>query len=145
MDNYTRLEHRHPHGESHELYKGILDDKARGVFTGRIHVYEDAQKTDAKQSSANLLLSDEAVGDARPQLEIYADDVKCTHGATVGQLDREALFYLRARGLPHDDALRLLMYAFARDIVERTGIDAVRDRVEALLDERLPRKLLAGY
>jgi len=145
VDNVTRLEHRKPHGESHELYKGILDDHARGAFTGRIHVYEDAQKTDAKQSNANLLLSEEAVADTRPQLEIYADDVKCTHGATVGQLDREALYYLRTRGIGHDEALRMLLHAFAGDIVERIGIEAVRDKVEALLEARLPHKLVAGY
>ena len=111
VDSHTLIEHRVPHCESHELYKGILDDASSGVFTGRIHVYEDAQKTDAFQSNANLLLTDTAVMDTKPQLEIYADDVKCSHGATIGQLDEQALFYLRTRGLSKDRARSLLIRA----------------------------------
>jgi len=143
VDNHTYLEHRHPHCDSHELYKGILDERSSGVFSGRIHVFEDAQKTDAKQSSANLLLSDKAVIDCKPQLEIYADDVKCTHGATIGQLDEDALFYLRTRGLSRDAARSILIRAFAGDITGRIRIDAARERVDALLAERLPGGSLA--
>ncbi len=138
VDNHTTLLHRMPHGESHELYKGILDGRSSGVFTGKIHVFEGAQKTDAKQSSGNLLLTDTAVVDAQPQLEIYADDVKCTHGATVGQLDRNALFYLRSRGIAADAARGMLVAAFAADVTGRITIEAAREKVDALLRERLP-------
>ena len=122
-----------PHCASHELYKGILDGKARGVFAGRIYVHQDAQKTDAKQTNQTLLLSDDAVIDTKPQLEIFADDVKCTHGATVGQLDAESVFYLRTRGIGKDEARALLTFAFANDIVGRIKIDALRDELEQLL------------
>ena len=138
VDNHTRLEHRQPHGKSHELYKGILDDRSSAVFSGKIHVYEDAQKTDAKQSNANLLLTDTATVDAMPQLEIYADDVRCTHGAVIGQLDSNALFYLRSRGIPEELARNMLIRAFASDVTHRIKVDAVRERVDALLTERLP-------
>ncbi len=137
VDNYTRLEHRKPHCESHELYKGVLDGRASGVFTGRIHVFPDAQKTDAYQASANLLLTDTATVDAQPQLEIYADDVKCSHGSTVGQLDKDALFYLRARGLDEAAARHILVRAFAGDVADRLSVEAVRQRVDAILAERL--------
>jgi len=137
VDNHTRLEHRKPNCESHELYKGVLDDRASAVFTGRIHVFEDAQKTDAYQASANLLLTDTATVDSQPQLEIYADDVKCSHGSTVGQLDREALFYLRTRGLDEAAARHVLVRAFAGDVADRIGIPAVRQRIDAILAERL--------
>jgi Fe-S cluster assembly protein SufD len=137
VDNYTRLEHRMPFCESHELYKGVLDDRSSGVFTGRIHVFEDAQKTDAYQASANLLLTDTATVDAQPQLEIYADDVKCSHGSTVGQLDKDALFYLRSRGLPEAAARHVLVRAFAGDVADRLEIPAVRERVDRILSERL--------
>src|SRR5262249_887706 len=99
IDNHTRIDHAKPHCTSHELYKGILDGKGRGVFNGKIYVHQDAQKTDAKQTNQTLLLSDDAVINTKPQLEIFADDVKCTHGATVGQLDDNAIFYLRSRGI----------------------------------------------
>jgi Fe-S cluster assembly protein SufD len=138
VDNHTWIEHRVPHCESHELYKGILDDRSSGVFSGYIHVFEDAQKTDAYQSSANLLLSDDAVIDAQPQLEIYADDVKCSHGSTTGQLSADALFYLRSRGLSETHARSLLVRAFARDVTERVTEAAARERVDRLLLERLP-------
>ncbi|MFQ5843356.1 MAG: Fe-S cluster assembly protein SufD [Planctomycetota bacterium] len=138
VDNHTRIEHRRPHGESHELYKGVLDDRSSGVFTGRIHVFEDAQQTDAYQSNANLLLADTAVVDTKPQLEIYADDVKCSHGAVVGQLDQDALFYLRSRGLPEPAARSLLVRAFSGEITERLGAAAARERVEALVALRMP-------
>jgi Fe-S cluster assembly protein SufD len=126
IDNHTRIDHARPHCTSHELYKGILDGRARGVFNGRIVVHRDAQKTDARQTSKTLLLSDDAIIDANPQLEIYADDVKCTHGASIGQLDAEALFYLRTRGIGPAEARRLLTYAFANDILSRIGIESLR-------------------
>jgi Fe-S cluster assembly protein SufD len=115
------------------LYKGILDGKARGVFNGKIYVRQDAQKTDAKQTNQTLLLSDDATINTKPQLEIYADDVKCTHGATVGQLDAESLFYLRSRGIGAGEARSLLTYAFANDIVSRIKVAAVREDLERSL------------
>jgi Fe-S cluster assembly protein SufD len=133
VDNHTRIDHARPRCSSHELYKGILAGRARGVFNGKIYVHRDAQKTDARQTNKTLLLSDDAVIDAKPQLEIYADDVKCTHGASIGQLDEEALFYLRTRGIGHDEARRLLTYAFANDILERIQVDSLR----AELTERM--------
>jgi Fe-S cluster assembly protein SufD len=133
VDNRTRIDHAAPHCHSFERYKGILDDRARGVFCGKIYVHQDAQKTDAKQGSQVLLLSDEAKIDAKPQLEIYADDVKCTHGATVGQIDPEALFYLRSRGIDQTTARNLLIYAFANEVVGRIGLDSVRNHLETTL------------
>jgi len=133
MDNRTRIDHTKPHCNSHELYKGILDERAKGVFNGKIYVHPDAQKTDAKQSNRVLLLSDDAVIDTKPQLEIYADDVKCTHGATVGQIDETALYYLRARGISEDLARSLLVYAFANEIASALELAAVREHVERFL------------
>ena len=133
MDNRTRIDHAKPHCNSHELYKGILDGRAKGVFNGKIYVHPDAQKTDAKQSNRVLLLSDDAVIDTKPQLEIYADDVKCTHGATVGQIDEAALFYLRSRGISEDLARSLLVYAFANEIASALELEAVREHVERFL------------
>jgi Fe-S cluster assembly protein SufD len=133
IDNHTRIDHAKPHCASHELYKGILDGKARGVFAGRIYVHQDAQKTDAKQTNQTLLLSDDAIIDTKPQLEIFADDVKCTHGATVGQLDTESIFYLRSRGIGKDEARSLLTFAFANDIIGRIKIDGLREELEQLL------------
>jgi Fe-S cluster assembly protein SufD len=127
IDNHTLIEHARPHCTSHELYKGILDGKARGVFRGKIHVHPDAQKTDAKQTNQTLLLSEDAIINTKPQLEIYADDVKCTHGATVGQLDAESLFYLRSRGIGKQEARALLTYAFANDIIQRIKDESLRD------------------
>ena len=138
VDNHTRLEHRKPHCDSHELYKGILDGKSSAVFAGKIHVFEEAQKTDAKQSSSNLLLTDTAVIDSQPQLEIYADDVRCTHGAVIGQLDDNALFYLRSRGIPSEQARNMLIRAFASDVSHRIPVESVRETVDTLLTERLP-------
>src|SRR6202163_2121384 len=117
VDNHMRVEHAKPHCSSHELYKGVLDGKGRAVFNGLIHVHPGAQKTDAKQSNRNLLVSREAVANSNPQLEIYADDVKCTHGSTVGQLDADAVFYLRSRGISRVEARALLTFAFANDII----------------------------
>jgi Fe-S cluster assembly protein SufD len=133
IDNHTFIDHAVPHCTSHELYKGILGGKARGVFNGKIYVRQDAQKTDAKQTNKTLLLSEEATINTKPQLEIYADDVKCTHGATVGQLDDEAVFYLRTRGLGLDKARNLLIYAFANDIVSRVQVESLRERLEQAL------------
>jgi Fe-S cluster assembly protein SufD len=136
IDNHTRIDHARPNCASHELYKGILDGKAHGVFNGRIHVHQDAQKTDAKQTNKTLLLSDEAVIDAKPQLEIYADDVKCTHGATIGQLAAEAIFYLQTRGISKEQARGLLTFAFANDIIGRIKVEPLREQLERTLLDR---------
>ena len=133
VDNRTCIDHAKPHCMSHQLYKGVLDGHARGVFNGKIIVRPDAQKTDAIQSNKNLLLSENADINTKPQLEIDANDVKCTHGATIGQIDEEAVFYLRSRGLGFAQARSLLTYAFAADILERVAIEPVRNRVEATL------------
>jgi Fe-S cluster assembly protein SufD len=133
IDHHTRIDHAEPRCTSHELYKGILDGRARGVFNGKIYVQPDAQQTDARQTSRTLLLSDDAVIDAKPQLEIYADDVRCTHGATIGQLDEEQLFYLRTRGIGREAARGLLTYAFANEVLGRIPIDPLREELEGLL------------
>ena len=138
MDNHMHVVHAGLRGASRQFYHGILDGQARGVFTGRILVRPGAQQTDAKQTNRNLLLSDEARIDTRPQLEIYADDVKCTHGATTGRLDQAAAFYLQARGLSPETARALLIYAFARAGLERMPCAPVRARLERQLLERLP-------
>jgi Fe-S cluster assembly protein SufD len=139
VDTHMLVQHLQPHGTSRELYKGILDGRARAVFNGRIYVHRGAQKTDAKQSNRNLLLSDEALVNSNPQLEIFADDVRCTHGSTVGQLDEEALFYLRTRGIGAAAARSILTYAFASDILSRIKLEPVRRELEELLFRRLPR------
>ena len=133
MDCRTRIDHAKPNGNSHELYKGILDDKSKGVFNGKIFVRQDAQKTDAKQSNHALLLSDDSSVNTKPQLEIYADDVRCTHGATIGELEEDALYYLRSRGIPTDLARKLLVFAFANDVVQGVELTAVRRHLESLL------------
>lgn len=138
VDNHTRIDHATPHGTSREFYKGILDGHGRAVFNGRVIVHPGAQKTDAQQSNKNLLLSDDAEIDTKPQLEIYADDVKCTHGATVGQLDRDALFYLRSRGIDEDTARSVLTYAFASEIITRLRFAPLRQQLERGLAQRLP-------
>ena len=137
VDNHTVIDHATPHCESHELYKAVLDGNARGVFNGKIFVRQDAQKTDAKQTNKTLLLSDDATIDTKPQLEIFADDVKCTHGATVGQLDEDQVFYLRARGIGETEARDLLTFAFATDVITRVHVDALREKLDALLHTRL--------
>ena len=137
VDNHTVLYHDHPHGHSWEVYKGILDDRSRAVFNGKVMVKREAQKTDAKQTNRNLILSDFAKVDTKPQLEIFADDVKCTHGATVGQLDEVALFYAQSRGLPLPEARRLLTYAFAAEVTEEVALEPVRAELNRLLLERL--------
>ena len=126
LDNYMLVEHASPHCESRQFYNGILDGQSHGVFHGRIIVHKDAQKTDAKQTNRNLLLSDDAQIETKPQLEIYADDVKCTHGATIGQIDETALFYLRSRGIDERSARKLLLLAFANECLDRMKEDGVR-------------------
>ncbi len=139
LDNYTTLEHAKPHCDSRELFKGILSGQARGVFRGRIIVHKDAQKTDSKQTNNNLLLSDEASVNTKPQLEIYADDVKCTHGATIGQLDDRALFYLRSRGLSQSAARSLLVYAFATELLQKVEIAPLKEALADQLSRWLPQ------
>lgn len=139
VDHHMRAEHAKPHSHSFELFKGILEDQARAVFNGLIHVHPGAQKTDAKQSNQNLLLSDRALVNSHPQLLIFADDVKCTHGSTVGQLDDEAIFYLRSRGIGEEAARSLLVYAFASDIVGRIKVPELRSDLEEFLFTRLPK------
>ena len=137
FDTHMRVEHLAPHCDSHELYKGVLDDRAHAVFDGRIYVHRGAQKTDAKQTNRNLLLSDRAVANSNPTLEIFADDVKCTHGSTVGQLEPDALFYLRSRGIDREAARGLLTYAFASELLGRISVAPLRATAEAVLAERL--------
>jgi len=136
-DHHMVVEHARPHCHSHEYYNGILDGRSKGVFHGRILVRPAAQKTDAKQTNKNLLLSEEATVDTKPQLEIYADDVKCTHGATVGQLNEESIFYLRARGIGAETARRILIHAFAGEIVERIHCAPAREELDRLIWQRL--------
>jgi Fe-S cluster assembly protein SufD len=136
VDHQTRIEHVAPNCPSHELYKGILDGNSHGVFNGKVYVHPAAQKTDGKQSNNNLLLSDGARIDTKPQLEIFADDVKCTHGATVGRLDEIALFYMRSRGIGPSQARRLLTYAFAADVLEKIELEPLREALEAQVLER---------
>jgi Fe-S cluster assembly protein SufD len=138
VDFHTRVDHAKPNGSSEEVYKGILDGRARGVFNGRVKVHPGAQKTDAQQSNKNLLLSRDAEIDTKPELEIYADDVKCAHGATVGQLDEHALFYLRSRGIGESQARGLLTYGFAREILDRMHLTSLRDKLTEKLLQRMP-------
>jgi Fe-S cluster assembly protein SufD len=133
VDHHTVIDHTVPHCTSRELYKGVLDDASSGVFNGRVIVRADAQKTDSQQSNKNLLLSNEALVNTNPQLEINADDVKCAHGATIGQLDEEAVFYLRSRGIAQDDARRILTEGFMADVSDRIRLAAVRDTLRDLL------------
>ncbi len=133
IDNHTFIDHAKPNCASHELYKGILDGHAHGVFNGKIFVRQDAQKTDAKQTNQTLLLSDDATINTKPQLEIFADDVKCTHGATVGQLNTDALFYFRARGVGLAEARRILTFAFANGVLDKVEVKPLRQHLEALL------------
>jgi len=136
-DHHTTIDHAADHCESHEYFNGVLDGKSRGVFTGRIIVRPGAQKTDSKQTNNNLLLSTDAHADSQPQLEIYADDVKCTHGSTVGPLDPRALFYLRSRGVGEREARRLLTYGFAAEILGRMGVAPLRAELDAIVRGRL--------
>lgn len=134
VDNHTFVLHREPNCVSHELYKGILDDASTGVFNGKVYVHREAQKTNAYQSNANMVLTDNASANSKPELEIYADDVKCSHGSVTGQLDEEAMFYLRSRGMSAKSARAVLLNAFASDILEQIGVEAVRDEMEAFID-----------
>jgi Fe-S cluster assembly protein SufD len=138
MDNYMLVEHASPHCDSRQFYNGILNGQSHGVFHGRIIVHKDAQKTDAKQTNRNLLLSDDAQIDTKPQLEIYADDVKCTHGATIGQVDENALFYLRSRGLAEAAARHVLLLAFANECLDRMNSPQVREHLEKLVVAGMP-------
>ena len=137
VDNHTLVDHAVPHGTSRELYKGILGDRSRGVFRGRVIVRPDAQKSDAQQSSANVLLSNQAEIDTKPQLEIWADDVRCSHGASIGRLDEDALFYLRSRGLGESAARDLLTRGFAAEVMRRIGSEPLAEALGDLLLERL--------
>ncbi|MFA6597307.1 MAG: Fe-S cluster assembly protein SufD [Ignavibacteriaceae bacterium] len=137
VDNHTSIDHAKPNCLSNELYKGILNDTSRGVFNGKVFVRQDAQKTNAYQQNKNILLSPDALVNTKPQLEIFADDVKCSHGATVGQLDKDQLFYLKARGIQEKEAKAILIYAFASDVVHSISMLQVRDHLEALLAKKL--------
>ena len=138
-DTHMKVDHRAAHCGSHELYKGVLDGRARAVFDGLIHVHPGAQKTDAKQTNRNLLLSRDALVNTNPQLLIFADDVKCTHGSTVGELDQDAVFYLRSRGIGVEAATSLLTYAFAHDVIERIRFEPLRHDLESFLFAWLPK------
>jgi Fe-S cluster assembly protein SufD len=137
IDNHTAIFHDHPNCRSWEVYKGILDDRSRAVFNGKVFVRPEAQQTDAKQTNRNLLLSDGAKVDTKPQLEIFADDVKCTHGATVGYLDQVAMFYARSRGIDEVEARKLLTYAFAAEVVQEVALEPVRQELDRLVLERV--------
>ena len=137
VDNHTEIDHAKPHAASHELYKGILDGTSAAVFNGRIIVRQDAQKTDSKQTNKNLVLNDDAVIHTKPELQIHADDVRCTHGATIGQLDAESMFYLQSRGIGKQEARSLLTHAFAQDVIDRVQLAAVREELERFLNEKL--------
>ena len=138
VDYHTRIDHSQPHCNSKEHYKGVLGGSAQGVFNGRVYVHPDAQKSDAQQSNQNLLLSATAEVDTKPQLEIYADDVKCSHGATIGQLDESMVFYMRSRGIPESAARSLLTYGFAREIVDRIDLPQLRECVALALLDGMP-------
>jgi len=140
-DNHTVIDHLYPHCDSVELYKGILDQSARGIFDGRIIVRPDAQKTNSRQTNHNLLLSETAIVDSKPTLEIHNDDVKCNHGSTIGQLDEEALFYLRSRGIGEAEARGLLIHAFASEIVDRMKVEPVRELVRREMFRSMPERL----
>jgi Fe-S cluster assembly protein SufD len=140
-DTHSLIDHRHPHGTSRQLYKGVLDGKSRAVFNGKVFVRHGAQQTDAQQTNKNLLLSEEAHVDTKPQLEIFADDVKCAHGAAVGQLSEDELFYLGSRGINPALARNLLTYGFAEEVIERIKVDSVRNDLNRFLLNRLNTNL----
>src|SRR5205085_9814566 len=141
VDNQTLIDHARPHCDSMELYKGILDESARGIFDGRIIVRPDAVKTNSRQVNHNLLLSETAIIDSKPTLEIHNDDVKCNHGSTIGQIEQESLFYLRSRGIGEEEARNLLVHAFASEIVDRIKIEPVREQVRRVLFQSMPQRL----
>jgi Fe-S cluster assembly protein SufD len=142
IDNHTIVDNRVPNCESNELYKGILDDEGTGVFNGKIFVRQPAQKTNAFQSNKNVLLSDTAAINTKPQLEIFADDVKCSHGCTVGRLSEEGLFYLQSRGIPEKIAQSMLLHGFAEDVLEKIRLEPIRDYADALIADRLEYNLV---
>ena len=141
VDNHTFVDHIKPNCTSNELFKGVVDNKSKAVFNGKILVRKNAQKTIAFQTNKNILLTDDATINTKPNLQIYADDVKCSHGATVGQLDADALFYMRARGISEESARMLLMYAFADEVVTKIAIDALREKICQLVNKRLKGEL----
>jgi Fe-S cluster assembly protein SufD len=136
FDAHTLMDHAKPHCSSHEHYKGILDEKSRGVFNGKIIVRQDAQKTNAFQENNSILLSDEALVNTKPQLEIFADDVKCSHGATIGQMDDDAKFYLKSRGIGEEASKGILLHAFASDVITSIKIESVRNYIEKIITEK---------
>ncbi len=142
MDHHVRVDHLTPHGTSNQLFKGILDDKAKGIFNGLVVVHEGAKKTEAHQNIRNLLLSEFAEADPEPQLEIHNDDVKCTHGAAVGQLDKNALFYLQSRGISAEGAKSLLTYAFASEVIQKIKVPDIRHRLMETVLQRLPESTI---
>ena len=137
IDNHTLMDHQVPHCESNELYKGVINDKSTGVFNGKIFVRKDAQKTNAYQSSKNILLSDDATINTKPQLEIYADDVKCSHGTSTGKIDESAMFYLNARGIGKDSARKLLLGSFALEVINKIDVDSLREKVTHLFENEI--------
>lgn len=137
VDNHTLMDHQVPHCESNELYKGIISDKSTGVFNGKIFVRKDAQKTNAYQSSKNILLSDDATINTKPQLEIYADDVKCSHGTSTGKIDENAMFYLNARGIGRESARKLLLNSFAQEVINKIDVDSLREKIDALFENKI--------
>ena len=141
-DSHTMIDHAKPYCNSHEHYKGILDDQSRGVFNGKVLVRPDAQKTNAFQENNNIILSDDALVNTKPQLEIFADDVKCSHGATVGQLDMDSLFYLKSRGIGEEKARTILIHAFASDIVKTIKIESVKNYLEEILENTFNKENL---
>jgi Fe-S cluster assembly protein SufD len=140
FDAHTLIDHASPHCNSHELYKGILDDNSRGVFNGKVIVRKDAQKTNAFQENNNIILSNSALVNTKPQLEIFADDVKCSHGATIGQLDNDALFYLKTRRIGEKASRNILIHAFASDVVRRIKINEIKDHIENILTEKFSKQ-----
>ena len=137
IDNHTLVDHQKPNCESNELYKGIAKDKSTGVFNGKIYVRKDAQKTNAYQSSKNILLSEDATINTKPQLEIYADDVKCSHGTSTGKVDEAALFYLKSRGIGDENARKLLLQAFAQEVIDKIEIEELKEKVIKLFEKAL--------
>jgi len=141
IDNFVNVDHAFPHCTSNQLFKGVLDDMSTGAFNGRILVRPDAQGTLAYQKNNNILLTDDAKMDTKPQLEIYADDVKCSHGATIGQLDDDALFYLQSRGINKREARLMLMFGFAHEVIQNIKIEPLRERMDNLVMQRLKGEL----
>jgi len=137
VDHYTLVHHAQPNCESHQNYKGIYGDSSTGVFNGKIYVEREAQKLDAFQQNNNILISDKATINSKPQLEIFADDVKCSHGCTIGQLDEDAMFYLRSRGIGEKEARALLMYAFANNVLESVKIPELKKRINKLIAQKI--------